>query len=1418
MKSSPKPSPRVRDMNADKDVAQALQNVLGYIQFSSGQRDPQFFTSLNTLYADQLNEQTATNDAGNSVVRQLLTRLDNELDSLAGKVEAFRDVAPGRRLIRFVRDTFLDAYRQFHSDLFFHQNEDALFNSFLLAKVFETLLARSEPLTNETDTTTVVAEMLDAVCDLIGYRPVPVLEGEQRHQPNAHEWVAPIPLWIRGIGAATGKYRELLEAALNMFDGVDGDIVRESGLEPSCLTEIVLDPRAYDFDHPVNRRPNYHFGYWDPTAIDNSGQYYRYVVHQVLLDCALARVDTAYMGDSTVSNVPRDELVYESGAVLLGTMLMGSGVTGSGPSAYDSTVTINSLMPIIAGYRDRFYTSLLERTPEKIKTRLVEEERQLFQPFGGARQDLNKRLAKRRADQLQRLHLARTYARMGYFDAAREQTEIIAVASARMLCQIDCLITEGHFLLDRDNVDPAAKIPAQLEELIRRGIACGAIVDPWTILGFGAQFSLFQSAENSIHDHRIDDLINILDDVFDFYSRLLKSAAAAGLDDLRADLSDQMSDLAGWWDQYGVTEVSSVEGFSGAAAWESAAQVATALAAWNKAGTAAGDIAFWSRHVERFNSPKAFVLLAEALLERGDLVATMALLMYWLSHSETIPLTEANYSFHTIVLRWNEQLWRTDPAANESGGDAAVNPAPHIPRLTHSERWALATKFFDYLEANADFYGTVPDVELDDSFFEQPKATRGGNKSAQRGKRGPNVASDPNQDDNDVMKAAFDSFFEDGDTAQRRPTGSDPLYGAAYENMTFQDSADDGFDDNLMDAPGPSFGDDDEEFELTHETERISERLSFLVTVCKSWKFTAIRAPQLVAPADAGSSDSTSGGSETSRLEDWLSQSVRYWNDLQQLLDKVSRYKVPVPRGTPDSLASYDRHRGTKEILIDRIIWTMVEVADGILILQAVLGSPTITMTNKAWEKPVCQVLSAILRRDVNGACGAWKKMLKALASESLLYIPTARGGPASAIVACRSLQQVILRLFEFAPRLGLLSETFSLLEQIEEMERVFPAKSGAITEYDRLVEAATQSIATCIAESSKTWVIRRTSSQFSTSADALVDYLERIVELLLDAWLSHSRQIRISPLESVGDRAVWNAIKEFIQRYGEDIFTQQFMAFGNLRAILHQGVETYLTQLLQMREDDDEPEFGARLLADIDSGTIAMEEAVASLELIFEAIAENYSEYIDYNSTTTHSDHGEKLYMLLDMLRVLAGYERISWNLKPVYWIHNAMIRAECLDAAKLWETAVANRSVTAADEHIRRYQRLSTKYGLWIPSIFERLQERFIRPLQIDRMCGLVPKAIREAKLPHSQRETFRILAAQVEIFAMAPAGVGYEIPEWLAAFQDEAMATRIDAKTGEDQSHFFEIVPPFERVRLTRGEVDKIIQGISRSRLNR
>src|SRR5207302_10789483 len=113
---------------------------------------------------------------------------------------------------------------------------------------------------------------------------------------------------------------------------------------------------AYDQGHPANRRPNHAYGEWDPYHLDSQGRYRRYVARQVLLDALLERVERTPERD-------RQELLQEAAAVLAGTLLMATGLSGRSPAAHDSSTSLATLMPRIAQCRDAYYANLIQRVP-----------------------------------------------------------------------------------------------------------------------------------------------------------------------------------------------------------------------------------------------------------------------------------------------------------------------------------------------------------------------------------------------------------------------------------------------------------------------------------------------------------------------------------------------------------------------------------------------------------------------------------------------------------------------------------------------------------------------------------------------------------------------------------------------------------------------------------------------------------------------------------------------------------------------------------------------------------------------------------------------------------------------------------------------------------------------------------------------
>jgi hypothetical protein len=369
-----------------ESLRDTLSRLAGYLNFSAGTSDPSTLAAWNQVYDAATQGDPLTGPPAWLVVRDWLSET---LQDLSQQRSAFADCAQATRVIQLLWSELLPAYLDFHRDLLFHQEPELLFNGFFMGRAADALLAGG--LDGEDDQ--VVQTAIDRLDDFVGYRPVAILEN--RHcQPYRHEFVCPVPLYCKGAGVSAGPYRELIERAIVALSETDENILRAASFDLDRVRELSLDPRAYDFDHPVNRRPNYHFGQWDERTIDQSGYFDRFVLRQVTLDALLSRLDDE-------PDLDRNELMSEAATVLAGIILMASGISGWGPGAYTSDVTLGSLMKPIANYRDAYYEDRLEQITGDHAERLAREQKLRRQPFGAARQHLNAALAQRRAAQLQ---------------------------------------------------------------------------------------------------------------------------------------------------------------------------------------------------------------------------------------------------------------------------------------------------------------------------------------------------------------------------------------------------------------------------------------------------------------------------------------------------------------------------------------------------------------------------------------------------------------------------------------------------------------------------------------------------------------------------------------------------------------------------------------------------------------------------------------------------------------------------------------------------------------------------------------------------------------------------------------------------------------------------------------------------------
>ena len=120
-----------------------VQEVAGYLNFSSGASDPKFLRAVNALFADVARE---TGDKpGEAAWRLLGDLLRRGLSELGGRAEAFRQADQAAAVLHLAFDEVLPAYRDFHRDLLFHQSDESLFQPFFIGRVCEAVLTAGSP-------------------------------------------------------------------------------------------------------------------------------------------------------------------------------------------------------------------------------------------------------------------------------------------------------------------------------------------------------------------------------------------------------------------------------------------------------------------------------------------------------------------------------------------------------------------------------------------------------------------------------------------------------------------------------------------------------------------------------------------------------------------------------------------------------------------------------------------------------------------------------------------------------------------------------------------------------------------------------------------------------------------------------------------------------------------------------------------------------------------------------------------------------------------------------------------------------------------------------------------------------------------------------------------------------------------------
>ena len=968
--------------------------VLGYLNFSDGRPDPKFRKALADLFGFLL---AAADPAPWRTTLAWLTSRVAELEQ--SDSPAFRDLGQAKVILPIAFDAVPSAYREHHRDLLAHQPDSLLFNAFFLSRACELVLAETSA---GTSPDRIVPAALAGLNEYVGYRPIAVLETRPQTDFYPHEKVAPVPLYWKDVGVAPGRYAEVMRPALELLSKIDANLLREASFDADRMDELALDPRAADHFHPVSKRPSMLFGEWDPHRIDGSGYFRRFVLRQPTLDALVSWS----AGDGPGKSADAERL-FEAAAVLAGTVLMGAGMSGAGPTAYDSTVTLAGLVARIARYRDEFYRRLLVGVQGEHGVRLRAEAKKRKQPFAGVRQFLNAAISAERAVHLQERRLSIFYAAMGYPAAARDRAGRISAPSVRFGTEIRMCQTEAGFAAKAGRTDQSIAALGRAEDLLRRGIDCGAMIDPWNILGYQGLFPTFPGREDSVRDPRAEELILGIGRQFDAYAQSLAAAAAADNVDDRDQLRADMRDLAAWWDKFATPTVNDLPKVNGAERAEAADHVARALALWRTSGSA--DPAFWRDHRDAFTTPSAYAQVIDALLDQPDYRAALGLLVTWLGDAGQVPLQDPSASFYRLAFRWLRGV-TTGPT---------VDPA---------DRPGLVRRYFELLEANADDFWEVPDLG-----------------------RGPATTPDGREDDR----------------ADQDDDESGSEYASAYENMTFRDSAEDGNEGSLADEGGgpEAFG----EFALDADTDRAEERLRFLAAVARLWRMAA--RPDFWPADDATATAAISEWLRTARSHLTALRSLAERLHQVAVPDPTSGVDGVMEfdrrRAVKGHLLDLAAQTAVELAAAAR---SLAAVLAGSAELPSARPAKPTTRSDVPWETVAVGLERAVAGGDTATARRLLPGFVMVFRNEPLLVSPPADGGPPLPAIRAQTAMQMVESLLARLPRLGLLRESHALIRLARTMERNSPPDGRRVSSFDQLFRTAVMSVVDAMLESAKSW------------------------------------------------------------------------------------------------------------------------------------------------------------------------------------------------------------------------------------------------------------------------------------------------------------------------------------------------------------
>jgi hypothetical protein len=117
---------------------------------------------------------------------------------------------------------------------------------------------------------------------------------------------------------------------------------------------------------------------------------------------------------------------------------------------------------------------------------------------------------------------------------------------------------------------------------------------------------------------------------------------------------------------------------------------------------------------------------------------------------------------------------------------------------------------------------------------------------------------------------------------------------------------------------------------------------------------------------------------------------------------------------------------------------------------------------------------------------------------------------------------------------------------------------------------------------------------------------------------------------------------------------------------------------------------------------------------------------------------------------------------------VHEVLVK-HTSEGAAAWQQQVERLTSGEADKYVAHLAELEKQHGMRLRTVGDRVRERFVQPLALDRVCAKIEPAFEEARAGKSTK-SLEELEKGLQPYLETPSGAGLDVPPWLARLEAE------------------------------------------------